>query len=132
MAGFTGISHISLTVRDLEVSERWYTELFGLTRLLIEHGDGHDFVVLMHPPTQVIIGLHTHRANAGEECSEFVTGLDHVGFAVGSRTDLESWGELLTERGITHSPIVDAPYGHGLSFRDPDNIPLELFALPGT
>jgi len=27
--------------------------------------------------------------------------------------------------------IVDAPYGSGLSFRDPDGIALEFFAPPG-
>jgi hypothetical protein len=32
---------------------------------------------------------------------------------------------------ITHGGIVDAPYGSGLSFRDPDNIALEFFAPPG-
>jgi len=30
-----------------------------------------------------------------------------------------------------HGGIVDAPYGSGLSFRDPDNIALEFFAPPG-
>jgi hypothetical protein len=34
----------------------------------------------------------------------------------------------ITVRG--HGGIVDAPYGSGLSFRDPDNIALELFAPP--
>jgi hypothetical protein len=32
--------------------------------------------------------------------------------------------------GIEHGEIVDARYGSGLSFRDPDNIALEFFALP--
>jgi len=27
---------------------------------------------------------------------------------------------------------VDAHYGSGLAFKDPDGIPLELFAPPGT
>ena len=31
---------------------------------------------------------------------------------------------------IAHGGIVDAPYGSGLSFRDPDNIALEFFAPP--
>ena len=31
---------------------------------------------------------------------------------------------------VPHGPIKDAPYGSGLSFRDPDNIALELFAPP--
>ena len=33
--------------------------------------------------------------------------------------------------GIANGGIVDAPYGSGLSFRDPDNIALEFFAPPG-
>ena len=32
--------------------------------------------------------------------------------------------------GVAHGEIVDAGYGSGLSFRDPDNIALELFAPP--
>ena len=31
---------------------------------------------------------------------------------------------------VAHGEIVDASYGCGLSFRDPDNIALELFAPP--
>jgi glyoxylase I family protein len=36
----------------------------------------------------------------------------------------------MAELGIAHGGIVDAHYGSGLSFRDPDNIALELFAPP--
>ena len=36
----------------------------------------------------------------------------------------------LDELGVTHGGIVDAPYGSGLSFRDPDGIALEFFAPP--
>jgi glyoxylase I family protein len=32
---------------------------------------------------------------------------------------------------IPHGEIVDAHDGSGLSYRDPDNIALELFAPPG-
>ena len=46
------------------------------------------------------------------------------------RAALENWAEQLDELGIPHGPIVDAPYGSGLSFRDPDNLPLEFFAPP--
>jgi catechol-2,3-dioxygenase len=49
---------------------------------------------------------------------------------VPSRSDLESWQQRLEELGIQHGGIVDAPYGSGLSFRDPDNLPLEFFAPP--
>jgi hypothetical protein len=33
---------------------------------------------------------------------------------------------------VSYTPIVDAPYGAVLVFRDPDNIQLELIAAPGT
>ena len=78
-----------------------------------------------------MFGIHTHpHENDQPDFSEFRTGLDHIAFAVPSRGDLESWQERLDELGITHGGIVDAPYGSGLSFRDPDNLPLEFFAPP--
>jgi hypothetical protein len=39
-------------------------------------------------------------------------GLNHVAMA------------RLNELGVHHGGIVDAPYGSGLSFRDPDNVAL--------
>jgi glyoxylase I family protein len=38
--------------------------------------------------------------------------------------------QRLDALGVQHGGVVDAPYGSGVSFRDPDNIALELFALP--
>lgn len=36
----------------------------------------------------------------------------------------------LDELGIAHGGVQDAGYGSGLSFRDPDGLPLELVAPP--
>jgi len=47
------------------------------------------------------------------------------------RDELESWPARLDELGIDHGDIVDAWYGSGLAFRDPDNIQLEFFHLAG-
>ena len=44
--------------------------------------------------------------------------------------ELETWAGRLTELGVEHGGIVDAGYGSGLSFRDPDGIALEFFAPP--
>ena len=41
------------------------------------------------------------------------------------------WAARLDALGIAHGAIQDASYGSGLSFRDPDNIALELFCPPG-
>jgi len=37
----------------------------------------------------------------------------------------------VNDLGIAHGGVVDAPFGSGLWFRDPGNIPLELFAPAG-
>jgi catechol-2,3-dioxygenase len=57
-------------------------------------------------------------------------GLDHLAFACTSRSELEAWAVRLDELGIAHGGVVEADYGSGLSFRDPDNIALEFFAPP--
>jgi hypothetical protein len=63
--------------------------------------------------------------------AEARVGLDHIGWQVPNRDELSEWERKLDELGIAHSPITDAPYGTVLVFRDPDNIQLEFFALPG-
>ena len=59
-------------------------------------------------------------------------GLDHVALGVPDRDELVRWTFRLNALGVAHGGIVDAGYGSGLSFRDPDNIALELFAPPGS
>lgn len=54
----------------------------------------------------------------------------HVAFGCAERADLGAWQARLEALGIDHGGIVDADYGSGLSFRDPDGIALEFFAPP--
>ena len=44
---------------------------------------------------------------------------------------LEQWTRRLDDLGVAHGGIKDAPYGSGVSFRDPDGVALEFFAPPG-
>ena len=55
----------------------------------------------------------------------------HVAFGCANRGELEKWASRLEELGIKHGGVKDAGYGSGLSFRDPDNLPLEFFSPPG-
>jgi catechol 2,3-dioxygenase-like lactoylglutathione lyase family enzyme len=93
-------------------------------------------------PLPRAIVLHRHDANEREQFAETRTGLDHVGFMVADRQELEAWQMHLDKQGVkrskaadrplTQSPIADESYASVLVFRDPDNIRLELFAPPGT
>jgi glyoxylase I family protein len=130
MAGFPGVAHVAVTVTDLDRSRAFYGRLFGSDPVLDEDtGTFYHVVYAMDDGT--LFGLHTHPSpNDRPGFSEFRSGLDHVAFGVSSRSELERWVGRLDELGIDHGTIVDAPYGSGLSFRDPDNIALELFAPP--
>jgi hypothetical protein len=58
--------------------------------------------------------------------------LDHAGFNVTGREEMESWVAWLDALGVEHSGIRtgDVPFPYAtLVFRDPDNIQLELFAI---
>lgn len=130
MAGFPGIAHVALTVTDLDRSREFYGRLLGSDPVLDEDAGGFYHVVYVLEGGS-LLGLHTHAAsNDQPRFSEYRSGLDHVAFGVSSRADLEKWANRLDELGIDHGEIVDASYGSGLSFRDPDNIALELFAPP--
>ena len=131
MADLVGIHHVSVTVSDIERSVPWYGEVLGLTKLMEEtHPDGTGYaVVLGKPDFSMCVGLHTHPTNEGERFSETRTGLDHVGFGVSSRTELDAWEARLTELGVEHSPINDQQGYSVLVFRDPDNIQLEFISM---
>ena len=135
--GITGIPHFSVTVRDIEASVAWYQRVFRADRVPMKfpHYEGEDTgygVLLVEPRSGLAIGLHTNTGNDGEQFDEACTGLDHVGFNVASREDLEAWTAWLDELGIDHSGIRtgDEPFPFAtVVFRDPDNIQLELFTV---
>ena len=62
--------------------------------------------------------------------SSISPGLDHVAVSCVDRTELEKWGSRLDELGVSHGGIIDARYGSGLAFRDPDGIALGFFTAP--
>ena len=78
-----------------------------------------------------LLGLHGFPDLATRErFDERRPGLDHVSFGCQDRDELAKWAVRLDELGVVRGDIVDAGYGSGLSFRDPDGIALELFAPP--
>lgn len=131
MAEFPAITHVAVTVTDLAVSRPWYERLFGSSPVLDEDtGAFHHVVFALGSGT--LLGLHTHpEGDTGLRFDERNPGLDHIAFGCASRAELEQWADRLDELGIEHGGVVDAHYGSGVSFRDPDNIALEFFAPPG-
>jgi glyoxylase I family protein len=128
---FPSVTHVALTVTDLGRSRPWYQKLFG-TQPVIDEDTGPFHHVVWLLGSQTLVGIHQFPDPHGSEpFDERQPGLDHLAFACANRAELGQWESKLNELGVENGGIVDASYGSGLSFRDPDNIALEFFAPPG-
>jgi glyoxylase I family protein len=129
MADFPNVTHLALTVTDLDVSVPWYRSLLGSDPVLDEDTGPYRHVVFA--PGSVLVSLHQFPGGtSAERFDERRPGLDHLAFGCADRAELEAWQARLGELGIASGEIADAHYGSSLSFRDPDNIALEFFAPP--
>ncbi len=132
MPEITGLSHLTLTVSDVKASTAWWNDLVGIQKLFEGVEDGIEYTVNMHP-SGLIMGFRAHdKGDAGDRFDETRVGLDHFALNVATRSELEKWTARLDELGIAHSGIKDVDYGSVITFRDPDNLQAEFFALPGT
>lgn len=130
--------HVALTVSDVDASVAWYEQIFAIRHQADIPHEGGVGKLLADDNRDLMIVLHHHDRNDSMPFAETTTGLDHVGLAVTTRSELEAWQQHLEAHGVvktdradrplTQSPILDAPYASVLVFRDPDNIQLELFA----
>jgi glyoxylase I family protein len=123
------ITHVALTVRDLGVSVPFYQQLIGAEPVLDEDTGPFRHVVFALGDT--LLGLHLFPEGIEDVAhTPRRPGLDHVSFGCADRSELVAWERRLDELGVAHGGIVDAHYGSGLSFEDPDGLPLELFCPP--
>jgi len=124
------ITHVALTVRDLAVSIPWYARMIGAGPVLDE--DTGPFRHAVFAVGGTLLGLHQFPEGIDEAApNPRRRGMDHVAFGVADRAELVAWAHRLDELGVARGAVVDAHYGSGLAFTDPDGIPLELFAPPG-
>lgn len=129
MPEFPAIIHVALTVTALDRSVPWYRSLFGTAPVLDD--DTGPFRHVVWNVGGTFVSLHQFPDLADSSAfDERRVGLDHLAFNCADRSELEQWETRLDALGVAHGGIVDASYGSGLSFRDPDNIALELFAPP--
>jgi len=129
MSNFPPITHVALTVRNLDVSVPWYSELFEDDPVLDE--DTGPFRHVVWRLNGTMLGLHQFPdTDVMTPFTERRLGLDHVAFGVADRLELEEWEKRLYRLGVSHGGIHDAVYGSALPFGDPDGLPLEFFAPP--
>ena len=119
------LGHVSLFVRELEATRRFYRDLLGLH----ETGTGKNGRIVFFSA-----GRHHHddscelaRADGPGPQPKGVPGLYHIAFEVG--TSLDDLGEA--RRWIEHHGLQ--PFGEtaqSFSIRDPDGHEIELYVDP--
>lgn len=128
----TGLHHVLLTVRDLERSTVFYTDVLGLRKVKEIPDDGTAGAkVLCGLPDGRLLGLVQHRATGDGVFDEFRTGLDHLALTVPA-DELDLWSCRLNEAGVDHSPPAPSAFGDPLIvLRDPDQIQLQIYGVKG-
>ncbi len=111
----TGLRHLSLKTRDLEGTERFYTEVLGLE------------VAFRHPPKRLFL-----RWPKQDDLLDFVKsrekvkptqGLDHFGFSV-SRAVMNSLKKRLKKNKVK----IEGQRGdRSIYFRDPNGYSVEFY-----
>lgn len=100
-APLNGMRHIALQVQDLEACERFYVDILGMRVLRRAHDDlvyltlGNDNFSL---------------SRAREDTGTDPQRLDHFGFVVDRREDVDAWHDYLLARGVT---VTRGPHDHG-------------------
>ncbi|AYC32121.1 VOC family protein [Pseudomonas cavernae] len=95
-----GLRHLALLVPNLEACERFYVDVLGMQVL---NRANEDLVYLTCGNDNLSLG----RAYAE---SSGVQAVDHYGFVVDSREELQAWYDYLQARGVT---LLDRPFAHG-------------------
>lgn len=123
---FNGINHLKLPVHSLQKTRDFYTKVFPFVHLpKYDHfTPNHELFacMVMHEPTKLIVEFRYY-----PEQAEAQRGWDPITWGVGSRRDLEEWGQWFDAHGVKHSPILVGIKGWVMGCEDPDGKIVRLY-----
>ncbi len=121
-----GIARVTLSVRDLDVSVRFYRSVLGLRPEYPVDGDGPPVTVFLVPGGP-FLDLVQHRDNFKGRFDRRRCGLGRLTLAAANLGVLEAWEDRFARMDVEHAPVVHAEEGSTLVFQDPDGTELALF-----
>jgi len=125
------INHVGLTVKDIDASKRWYSHLLDFKVASELEQDGYKLAILESEGVPFSIGLFEFDIGPGDGFDPHRPGMNHLAFTVPTRAQLDDWLNRFGELGVENSGIHESINGWVLTFRDPDNIALEVYTEYG-
>jgi glyoxylase I family protein len=125
MRSIAGVSHVSLSVPDMERARWFWTTVMGFDVGIEATGA----TVCVHRPSATVVGFRDHAGTVTGAFDETHVGMDHLALAVSSVAALGEWAAWLDRHDVEHSEVVESDLGHHLNLRAPDGIAVELFVL---
>jgi glyoxylase I family protein len=125
MRSIDGVSHVSLTVSDMDRARWFWTTVMGFEVGIEVPGA----TVCVHRGSRTVVGFRNHGDTVTGSFDETRVGMDHIALAIPSVTGLEEWAGWLDQHEVEHSEVVESDLGHHLNLRAPDGIAVELFVL---
>lgn len=123
------LHHIAIICSDYEASKKFYTEVLGFTVVNEVYRKARQSYKLdLSLNGQYLIELFSFPDPPARPTTPEATGLRHIAFGV---DDISAWVTFLQSRNITVEPIRIDEYTQKkfTFFRDPDQLPIELYEL---
>jgi glyoxylase I family protein len=118
----SGLNHIIMTIKDVNISRAFYSDLLGFELEIIADG------FFLRTGGVTIFFFPSSHPLPGDRFNEFRIGLDHLSFTAPSEAALQSLAERLLEAGVDTKGVETYHTGNKyVAFRDPDNIQLEYW-----
>jgi len=118
--GLLGLRHVALNVRDPQASKRFYGDCFGMS------------VVWEPDPDNVYLSSGTDNLALHRSDAKGPGALDHMGFIVATREDVDRLAADFARRGVTIAHAVKDHRDGSRSFYclDPDGISIQVLFEP--
>ena len=122
-----GMHHITIRVRDMERSKRFYADVLGFD----VQTAAEDLAFFQVGQTLYVLRTPLPGTPEGDRFSEYRIGVDHMAFSVEDCAELEKLVGALGEAGVSTAgieidPVLNKEY---VCFRDPDNVQLEFYGV---
>ena len=118
------LGHVNIRVRDLDIAEKFYTQVLGLT--VTHRREGIVFMSVKPEKYSHEIAICSMNPNAQEPDPERI-GSNHFAWKMDSFEDLQAIYKQLKDNGVEVSRARENRYGVGVYFKDPDGHGNEIY-----